>query len=76
MKKFIILLKVEFSRIFSNGVLLAIFFGAPIGYGVLFGYVYQQAKVKDLPIVILTKTETQPQIRLLMLFKITKAYTL
>lgn len=52
MKNFISLLKVEFKRVFSNGVLLAIFFGAPIGYGILFGYVYQQAKVKDLPIVI------------------------
>jgi ABC-2 type transport system permease protein len=52
MKKFIELLRVEFKRIFSNGVLLAIFFGAPIVYGFLFGYVYQQAKVVDLPIVI------------------------
>lgn len=52
MKKFIKLLGVEFKRIFSNGVLLAIFFGAPILYGILFGYVYQQAKVIDLPIVI------------------------
>lgn len=32
MKNFISLVKVEFRRIFSNGVLLAIFFGAPIGY--------------------------------------------
>ena len=53
MKHFISLVKVEFKRIFSNGVLMAIFFGAPIGYGILFGYVYQQAKVKDLPIVII-----------------------
>lgn len=53
MKNFTKLLKVEFKRIFSNGVLLAIFFGAPIGYGILFGYVYQQGKVKDLPIVII-----------------------
>jgi ABC-2 type transport system permease protein len=52
MKKFIKLVKVEFKRIFSNNVLLAIFFGAPILYGFLFGYVYQQAKVVDLPIVI------------------------
>lgn len=52
MKKFIELLRVEFKRIFSNGVLMAIFFGAPILYGFLFGYVYQQAKVVDLPIVI------------------------
>ncbi|WP_233898659.1 ABC transporter permease [Tenacibaculum piscium] len=53
MKKFIRLLKIEFSRIFSNSVLLAIFFGAPILYGVLFGFVYQQAKVINLPIVII-----------------------
>ncbi|GGW62236.1 ABC-2 type transport system permease protein [Winogradskyella epiphytica] len=53
MKNFISLLKVEFKRIFSNSVLLAIFFGAPIGYGILFGFVYQQGKVVDLPIVII-----------------------
>ncbi len=52
MKKFIELLRIEFKRIFSNGVLMAIFFGAPVLYGFLFGYVYQQAKVVDLPIVI------------------------
>src|SRR5690606_3306288 len=27
--------------------------GAPIGYGILFGYVYEQAKVVNLPIVII-----------------------
>lgn len=53
MKKFLRLLRIEFKRIFSNNVLLAIFFGAPILYGFLFGYVYQQAKVVDLPIVII-----------------------
>ncbi|MBI6121166.1 ABC transporter permease [Salegentibacter maritimus] len=52
MKKFFDLLKIEFKRIFSNSVLCAIFFGAPMLYGVLFGYVYQQAKVVNLPIVI------------------------
>lgn len=53
MNKFLRLLRIEFKRIFSNDVLLAIFFGAPILYGILFGYVYQQAKVVDLPIVII-----------------------
>lgn len=53
MNKFLKLVRVEFKRIFSNSVLLAIFFGAPILYGFLFGYVYQQAKVVDLPIVII-----------------------
>ncbi len=53
MKQFVQLVKVEFSRIFSNNVLLAIFFGAPVLYGLLFGYVYKQAKVLDLPIVLI-----------------------
>lgn len=53
MNKFLKLVRVEFKRIFSNDVLLAIFFGAPILYGFLFGYVYQQAKVVDLPIIII-----------------------
>ncbi len=52
MKDFFRLVRVEFSRIFSNNVLLAIFIGAPIFYGFIFGYVYQQGKVVDLPIVI------------------------
>lgn len=58
MKNFIQLVGTEFRRIFSNGVLMAIFFGAPIGYGILFGYVYQQAKVKDLPIVIVDQDQS------------------
>ncbi|ERM81031.1 hypothetical protein P872_11645 [Rhodonellum psychrophilum GCM71 = DSM 17998] len=53
MKEFLNLLKTEFARIFSNSVLCAIFFGAPVLYGVLFGFVYQQAKVVNLPIVII-----------------------
>ncbi|HUH47740.1 MAG TPA: hypothetical protein VLZ54_11345, partial [Arenibacter sp.] len=53
MKQFIFLVKEEFRRIFSNDVVMAIFFGAPILYGLLFGFVYQQAKVIDLPIVII-----------------------
>ena len=52
MKDFLRLIRVEFSRIFSNNVLLAIFIGAPIFYGIIFGYVYKQGKVVDLPIVI------------------------
>lgn len=58
MKKFIRLIRVEFKRIFSNRVLLAIFIGAPILYGILFGNVYQQAKVIDLPIVIIDQDQS------------------
>ncbi|MFD1552563.1 ABC transporter permease [Putridiphycobacter roseus] len=58
MKKYLSLIRIEFKRIFSNRVLLAIFFGAPILYGILFGYVYQQAKVTDLPIVIIDQDQS------------------
>ncbi|TXD85589.1 ABC transporter permease [Subsaximicrobium wynnwilliamsii] len=52
MKDFFRLVRAEFKRIFSNNVLLAIFIGAPIFYGIIFGYVYQQGNVVGLPIVI------------------------
>ncbi len=58
MKKFLTLLKVEFQRIFSNSVLMAIFFAAPIAYGIIFGFVYEQAKVTDLPIVIIDQDQS------------------
>ncbi len=50
MKKFAQLLVVEFRRIFSNGVVMLIFFGAPLAYGVLVGYTYKSAKVHKLPV--------------------------
>lgn len=53
MKNFFELVRFEFKRIFSNNVLIAVFFGAPIFYGFLFGYVYKQAKVVNLPILII-----------------------
>ena len=58
MKDFLKLLRIEFQRIFSNSVLLAIFIGAPLFYGVLFGYVYKQAKVLNLPIVIIDENQS------------------
>jgi ABC-2 type transport system permease protein len=53
MKKFFRLIKVEFRRIFSNSVLVAIFFGAPILYGVMFANVYKKGKLTDMPIVVI-----------------------
>lgn len=53
MKAYLELIKVEFKRIFSNSVLLAIFIGAPLFYGILLGSVYKQGKVVNLPILII-----------------------
>lgn len=53
MKQFFSLLKVELQRIFSNSVLVAIFFGAPILYGVMFANVYKKGKLTDMAIVVI-----------------------
>ncbi len=53
MKTFIKLIRTEFKRIFKNDVVMAIFFGAPLAYGLLFGYVYQKSKVTNIPVIIL-----------------------
>jgi len=63
MREFISLIKVEFKRIFSNRVLVAILIGAPIFYGILLGTVYQGAKVIDLPIILWIKIIVQQLIR-------------
>lgn len=52
MKLFFKLIKVEFRRIFSNGVLMLVFFGAPVVYGVLFGFVYNKATLKEMSIIV------------------------
>jgi len=59
MKTFLNLLKKEFTRIFQNDVVMAIFFGAPIAYGILFGYVYQKAKVTHIPIVVVDEDRSE-----------------
>ncbi|RZF62352.1 ABC transporter permease [Sphingobacterium corticibacterium] len=52
MKKFIKLIQREFKLFFNNSVLMMLFIGAPILYGVLIGHVYQQGKVTEMPILV------------------------
>jgi len=58
MKTFIKLLRKEIKRIFKNHVVVAIFFGAPVLYGIMFGYVYQKAKLTDLPVIVVDYDES------------------
>jgi len=51
-KKFIELIQREFKLFFNNSVLMMLFIGAPILYGVLIGHVYQQGKVTEMPIIV------------------------
>ncbi|OHX65213.1 ABC transporter permease [Flammeovirga pacifica] len=52
-KSFFKLVKRELKLFFSNDVLVAVFFGAPIFFGLLVGFTYQQASVKQLSIAVI-----------------------
>src|SRR5690606_27945394 len=58
MKTFINLLKREFKLFWGNDVLKMLFFGAPLLYGILIGYVYSKGKVTDLPIVVVDEDQS------------------
>lgn len=52
MNTLIQLVKREFKRFWANSVLRLLFIGAPVLYGVVFGFVYQKGKVTDLNIIV------------------------
>lgn len=55
MKNFLSIVKREFRLFFSNKIMLGLYLGGPVMYGLLFGYVYNKGKLTDLPIVIVDK---------------------
>tara|TARA_R110002050_G_scaffold129000_1_gene250441 strand:- start:36021 stop:37193 length:1173 start_codon:yes stop_codon:yes gene_type:complete len=58
MKDWFKLLKREFRYFGSNSVVMAIFLGAPLLYGLLLGGVYQKGKVDHLPILVIDLDNT------------------
>lgn len=52
MKNLFKLLRREFILFWNNDVLKMLFFGAPLAYGLLIGYIYSKGKVTDLPIIV------------------------
>lgn len=58
MKLFWKLMLREFRLFGSNSVAMLIFIGAPILYSVLIGFVYKDAAVKDLPIIVVDLDNT------------------
>ena len=58
MKKFIQLLNTEWKRIFSNNVLVMIFFGAPLLYGIITINMYKAGKVTKMEIVVIDEDNT------------------
>jgi len=68
MKNFLSLLKREFRLFFQNKVLLVLFLGAPILYGVLVGGVYKKGKVTDLPIIVVDEDKSPLSRQLIDMF--------
>lgn len=58
MRQFWRLIKTEFKRIFTNRVLILIFFGAPILYGLVFILVYKKGKITDMPVVVIDEDKS------------------
>lgn len=65
MKRFIYLVRREFRLFWNNSVLRLLFIGAPLLYGVLFGFVYQKGKVTDLNILVVDKDNSPMSHRLI-----------
>lgn len=62
------LIKREFALFYQNKVLLILFLGAPIMYGVLVGGVYKKGKVTDLPIVVVDEDRSPLSKQLIDMF--------
>lgn len=65
MKRYIDLVKREFRLFWNNSVLRMLFIGAPLAYGILFGFVYEKGKVTDLPIVVVDEDNSPMSHRLI-----------
>ncbi|MET3732901.1 ABC transporter permease [Moheibacter stercoris] len=63
MKVFFELLKREFKLFWDNKVLRLLFFGAPLLYGILIGYVYSKGKVTDLPIIVVDEDRSAMSVK-------------
>jgi len=59
MKVFLSLLSREFKLFWSNKVLVLLFIGAPVLYGILIGSVYQKGIVDQLPILIVDQDRSE-----------------
>src|SRR5699024_131644 len=59
MKVFLSLLGREFKLFWSNKVLVLLFLGAPVLYGVLIGSVYKKGVVDNLPVLVVDQDQSE-----------------
>src|SRR5690606_7572111 len=68
MKNLYHLIRREFTLFYQNKVLLVLFLGAPIMYGILVGSVYKKGKVTDLPIIVVDEDRSPLSQQLIDMF--------
>lgn len=68
MKIFVSLVKREFLLFFQNKVLVMLFLGAPLMYGILIGSVYEKGTVKNIPIIVVDEDQTPLSRQLIDMF--------
>lgn len=68
MKNLYHLIKREFTLFYQNKVLLVLFLGAPIMYGILVGSVYKKGKVTDLPVIVVDEDRSPLSQQLIDMF--------
>ena len=69
MRHFSTLLNREFKMFWQNKVLRLLFIGAPLLYGILWGYVYGKGKVTDLPIIVVDEDRSEMSSKALQMFE-------
>ena len=57
-KNFLFLLKREFKMFLTDTTLLSVFIAGPLVYALLFGFVYKEGKVTDLPVLVVDRDNT------------------
>lgn len=65
LQNFIFLVKREFGLFFRNQTLRTVFLAGPLIYALLFGFVYQQGKVMNLPVIVVDKDNSPASNQLL-----------
>ena len=69
MRHFSTLINREFKMFWQNKVLLLLFIGAPLLYGILLGYVYGKGKVTDLPIIVVDQDRSEMSSKAIQMFE-------
>src|SRR5690606_3398248 len=70
MKTFLELIKREFKLFWKNDVLKMLFFGAPLLYGILIGFVYSKGKVTDLPIIVVDEDQSSMSAKVIEMMQV------